>query len=222
MTTQELLEKGVHFGYSKSRRHPSMKKFIFTTKNRTDIFDLDMTVAALEEAKAYMSSLAKEGKKVLFVGTKPEAKAFMLAAANELNQPFVTDRWIGGTLTNFKEIRKRADRLTKLRTEKESGDLAKYTKKEQLGFKREIIKLDRYFGGLVDMTSKPDAIFMIDPKKEEIAVNEARVTGVPIIALASSDCNIDNVAYAIPANDSAVTSISYFVEIMKEAYNSGK
>lgn len=221
MTNKELLEKGVHFGYSKSRRHPSMRKYIFATKNKVDIFNLEETNKSLERVKDFVSDLGKNKRTVLFIGTKPEAQQYIKAAASELSLPYVTNRWIGGTITNFSEIRKRADRLLKLQSDKESGNLEKYTKKERLGFSREIVKLDNYFGGITSMKKTPDAVFVIDPKKEHLAVSEAMLLNIPIITLASSDCDISKISHAIPANDSSVTSVSYFVNEIKEAYEAG-
>jgi len=216
---KDLMDRGAHFGYSKSKRHPSMKAFIFTTKHKKDIFDLEKTLENLEKAKKAVSALAKDKKQILFVGTKPEAQAIIKRVAEATNNPFVTDRWIGGTLTNFKEIQKRANRLETLRKEKETGDLDKYTKKEQLDLERLMAKLDRYFGGITIMKDKPAALVVIDPKAEDIAIKEATQLNIPIIALASSDCNIDDVRFPIPANDTAQASIEFFMNVLAEEFN---
>jgi len=216
---KDLMDRGCHFGYSKSRRHPSMKPFIFTTKNRKDIFDLDASLEAFDKALELVTKLAKEKQQILFVGTKPEAQSLVKEAAVASNNPFVTDRWIGGTLTNFKEIQKRTSKLETLRKEKESGDLEKYTKKEQLDLDRLMTKLDRYFGGITSMKDKPAALFIVDPKAEDIAVQEANQLNIPIIAIASSDCDIQNIQFPIPANDAARGSLEYFVNKVAETYN---
>lgn len=216
---KDLMDRGCHFGYSKSRRHPSMKPFIFTTKNRKDIFDLEKTLEALDQALGLVSKTAKDKQQILFVGTKPEAQALIKEAATASNNPFVTDRWIGGTLTNFKEIQKRTNKLENLRKEKESGDLDKYTKKEQLDLDRLMTKLDRYFGGITIMKDKPAALFVVDPKAEDIAIQEANQLNIPVIAIASSDCNIDEITFPIPANDSARGSLEYFIKKIADTYN---
>ena len=216
---KDLMDRGAHFGYSKSKRHPSMKAFIFTTKHKKDIFDLEKTLENLEKALKVVSTIAKDKKQILFVGTKPEAQAVITKAATATNNPFVTDRWIGGTLTNFKEIQKRANKLETIRKEKETGDLDKYTKKEKLEIDRLMAKLDRYFGGITIMKEKPAALVIIDPKAEDIALKEANQLNIPVIALASSDCNIDEVRFPIPANDSAQASIEFFMNAIAEEYN---
>jgi small subunit ribosomal protein S2 len=216
---KDLMDRGCHFGYSKSRRHPSMKPFIFTTKNRKDIFDLEASLEAFDKALELVTRLGKEKQQILFVGTKPEAQTLIKEAAMASNNPFVTDRWIGGTLTNFKEIQKRTSKLETLRKEKESGDLEKYTKKEQLDLDRLMTKLDRYFGGITIMKDKPAALFVVDPKAEDIAIQEANQLNIPVIAIASSDCNIEEIKFPIPANDAARGSLEYFINKVAETYN---
>lgn len=216
---QELIERGAHFGFSKSRRHPSMRPFIFTTKNKTDIFDLEKTVARFDTVLALVSQVAKDKKQILFVGTKPEAKIVTRETADSTGNPFVTDRWIGGTLTNWNEIQKRANRLETLRKEQETGELNKYTKKERLGLERLMAKLDRYFGGITIMKEKPAVLVVVDPKKEQIAISEAEQLGIPVIALANSDCDISTLPLSIPANDSSKASIEYFLKKIATEYN---
>lgn len=216
---KELIERGAHFGFSKSRRHPSMKSFIFTTKNKTDIFDLEKTLERQNRVLEIVAQIAKDKKQILFVGTKPEAKIVTREAADSTGNPFVTDRWIGGTLTNWNEIQKRATRLETLRKEKENGELNKYTKKERLGLERLMAKLDRYFGGITIMKEKPAALIVIDPKKEHIAISEAMQLNIPVIAIANSDCDISELPLAIPANDSSKGSIEYFLKKIASQYN---
>tara|TARA_B100000745_G_scaffold219274_1_gene146009 strand:+ start:21425 stop:22054 length:630 start_codon:yes stop_codon:yes gene_type:complete len=199
-----------------------MTPFIFGQKNRNDIFDLEITLEKLDEAKRAIQEIVASGKSVLFVAGKNEARIIVRKAAEKTDHPFVCSRWIGGTLTNFKEIGKRIKRLETLRTDKEKGNLDKYTKKERLLIDREIEDLEATFGGIADMKELPGAIFVIDPRYQEIAVNEARVMGIPVVALANSDCDITHVTHPIPGNDAAAKSITYFVEEVVAAAEDGK
>ncbi len=225
MSNQTLIEAlfkaGVHFGYSKTRRHPSTVKYIFTTKNKVDIIDIEKTAIQLEKAEAFLKELASKGKKVLFVGTKPEAREAMRDAADRLNQPYIVERWVGGVLTNWPEIKKRVARLIDLKAKKEAGELAKYTKKEQLLIDEEIAKMHKLFSGLSGLTSKPDALFVIDPKREHIAVAEALRVHIPVIALANTDTNILNITYPIIGNDGSISSINIIAEHAVNAFRGG-
>ncbi|MBU4479911.1 30S ribosomal protein S2 [Patescibacteria group bacterium] len=218
----QMFEVGAHFGYSHTKRHPSIKPFIFGVKNKVEIFDLEKTSASLDEVKDFVKNLASEKKQVLFVSSKKEAKEAIGLGASSINAPFVSGRWIGGTLTNYSEIKKRVDKFQKLEDEKEKGLLSKYTKKERLLIDREIDKLETKFSGLTSMEGLPSALFVVDPKKEEIAVSEAIEKRIPIIALAGSDCNIKNIDYPITANDSSKASIQFFVSEIVSAYEEGK
>ncbi|MDP3996087.1 MAG: 30S ribosomal protein S2 [bacterium] len=217
-----MFAAGAHFGFGKSRRHPSAKSYIFGSKNRTEIFDLEKTSELLEKAKFGISSFGKEGKTVLFVSGKNEAKEAVKSAAESLGMPYVAGRWIGGTITNFSIIRSRVEKYLELVSAREKGELAKYTKKERLLIDREIDRLQNLFGGLVLLTKKPDALFVIDAKQEYTAVNEARRMGIPVVALLSSDGDSSRVTYPVFGNDSAKKSIEFFVNEMKEAYEEGK
>lgn len=219
---ESMFDVGAHFGYIKSRRHPTTASYIFGRKNNVEIFDLEKVEVQLEKAKAFVASLAKEGKRILFVGGKKEAQAAIKDAAEKIDMPHVSGRWIGGTLTNFTEIRKRIDHYTKLLSQKEKGELVKYKKKERLLIDREIAKLEERFSGIVSMDKKPAAIFIIDADKENIARDEAIQTGVPIISLANTDCNYSLIDYVIPGNDSSVDSIKFFLNEIVESYKSGK
>lgn len=218
---EELFKSGAHFGFVKSRRHPSAKPFIFGSKNSLEIFDLEKTEEELEKALQFVTERGKEGSSTLIVGGKSEAREAVINTAQELGVPYVSGRWIGGTLSNFQEIKKRIARLADLTQQRESGELAKYTKKERLLIDREIEKLTSYFGGLTELKSLPKFIIIIDPKREDIAVKEARKLNIPIVALAGSDSNLFEVDYAIPANDSSRQSISYILKEIKEAYKKG-
>lgn len=217
-----LFKTGAHFGYSKARRHPSTKPFIFGSKNNVEILDLEKTSASLEAARGVVADLAHEGKTILFVGTKPEARKLVVDGANAIDMPYVSERWIGGTLTNFSEIKKRVARLEDLLIKREKGELSVYTKKERLLLDREIAKLQKHFGGIVSMKETPRALFIVDPRAEHLAVREAVARNVPIIALASSDCDVAKITYPIVANDSAMQSIRFFVEEIVTAYREGK
>ncbi len=219
---KKLFEAGAHYGYSRTRRNPTIAAFIVGQKNRNDIFDLEITSEKLDEAKKAVEDTIAKGKCVLFVAGKNEARIIMRRAAEKADQPFVCSRWIGGTLTNFKEIGKRIKRLDTLRTDKEKGNLDKYTKKERLLIDREIEDLEATFGGIADMKELPGALFVVDPRYQEIAVNEARVVGIPVIALANSDCNVTDVKYPIPGNDATAKSITYFVDEIVAAVDAGK
>ncbi len=217
-----MFKAGAHFGYQKSRRHPSVKQFIFGAKNRTEIIDLEQVQTLLGKAEEFVSSLGSAGKQIVFVGNKPEARLIVERAAAEAGVPFARERWIGGTITNWPEIKKRIARMEDLAGRKERGELSIYTKKEQLLLAREVEKLRRFFGGLSTLKNLPAALFVIDPKKESTAVSEARKLRIPVVALAGSDCDISLVDYPIVANDTSVSSIAFFVERMRDAYLEGK
>ena len=213
---------GAHFGLPKARRHPSIKKYLFGLKQKTDIFDLEKTELLLNEAKAFAKKLGSERKKLLFIAGKPESHRIVKNVAERINAPYCIGRWIGGSLTNFAEIKKRVNKLKKLTEDKESGALAKYTKLERLYIDREIEKLQKMYGGLLGLGDKlPEALFVVDSRREAIAVEEAHVKKIPVISLANSDCDISAVEYPIVANDSARKSIEYFVNEIAEAYEEG-
>jgi len=216
---KELFDAGVHFGYTKRRRHPSILSFLFGTKNKgNDLIDLEKVADTLIEAESFVASVAASGKQILFVGGKNEARVALKQAAFAIDMPYVNGRWIGGTITNFKEIRKRVDRLESLRSDKEKGVLEeKYTKKERLLLDREMDKLENMFGGIIDMRARPAAVFIVDPKHEEAALKEAVQYNIPVIALANTDCDIANIKYPIPGNDSSKKSIKYISERISKA-----
>ena len=218
---EAMFKVGAHLGYSKSRRHPSTSPYIFGAKNRVEIIDLEKTAELLEKAKNYVRMVASERGQILFVSGKKEAERSIRKAAEALLMPHVPGRWIGGTFTNFSEIRKRIERLEDLTRKREKGELGQYTKKERLLIDREIITLDALFGGLIPMKQIPKALFVIDSRKEDIAVTEARKLNVPVIALAGSDCNIKDIEYPIVANDASVHSIEYFLDEIVAAYKEG-
>ena len=219
---KELYDAGVHFGYSRTRRHPTAEPFIFGTKDRSDIFDLEGTNKRLQVAREFASTTAKNGKQLLFVGGKNEAQSIVKDAAIRAGSPYVAGRWIGGSLTNFKNIRKRIDRLEKLMKERDDGTLEKYTKKERLLIDREITELLARFGGLVSMVELPAALIIVDTRRENTAVREANQLGISVIGLSSSDCDFSLIQYPIPANDTSVRSIRYVVDCIADACLEGK
>jgi small subunit ribosomal protein S2 len=216
-----MFQAGAHYGYSKTRRHPSVSKYIYTTKNKEDIIDLEKTIIMLDSALQFVKELGSKGKVILFVGTKPEAKVATKNAAESLNMPYVTERWIGGTLSNFTEIKKRINELENYRKDSVGGGLDKYTKKERVVMAKKMEKLTRYYSGLIGLKKAPDALFVIDAKSEHIAATEARKANIPVIALVNSDSNIKIIDYPIVANDSAIPSIKFFSLAIANAYKEG-
>jgi small subunit ribosomal protein S2 len=217
----EMFKVGAQYAYSKSRRHPTSKGYIFGVKNRVEIFDLEKTSEALGKALGFVKELASEKKTILFVGGKNEAKEAIKEAASALKMPYVAGRWIGGTLTNFVEIQKRISKYEDLTEKKEKGELSKFTKKERLLIDRDIEDLETKFGGIISMKKLPQALFVVDSKQEKIAVEEAKMSGIPVIALSNSDCDLGEVNYPIPGNDSNLSSIKFFVEEVRKAYEEG-
>lgn len=215
---EKLFAVGAHFGYSPSRRHPSVAPFIYGQKGGTELFDLEKTAACLESALAFVKSLAAERKVILFVGGKAEARGPLKRVAERLALPYVASRWIGGTLTNFGEIKRRLARLSDLSDMREKGELAKFTKRERLLIDREITDLDAMFGGLRGMSKLPDALVIVDPREQEGAAREAKQFGIPVIALMNSDCDRSLVTYPIPGNDASVDNITFVLDSIGQAY----
>ncbi|OGZ06604.1 MAG: 30S ribosomal protein S2 [Candidatus Lloydbacteria bacterium RIFCSPHIGHO2_02_FULL_54_17] len=220
-TIEAMFNAGAHFGYSRARRHSSVRPYLYGAKNGVDIIDLLETVRMLETAKARLHELGKLGKTVLFVGTKPEINAIVLEVSKSIPMPVVTERWIGGTLTNWGEIKKRTARLKDLSDKFAKGELEKYTKKERLLFEREMAKLQTEFGGISALEGLPAAVVIVDPREEHIAVAEATKMKVEMIALLNSDCDASEITYPILANDSALKSVRYFLEELRGAYLEG-
>ncbi len=218
---EEMFKAGVHFGYSRSSRNPKMKDFIFWLRNNVELFNLEKTKEKLNEAKDFLRTLGSDKKTVLFVGTKVVAAGIVEKYAKEIDMPYVTERWLGGTLTNFNELKKRRDYMEELTQKKESGELAKYTKKEQLKIKRKIARLNIYFSGLLNLRKLPSALIVLDTKEERNAVTEAKKMGIPVIGIMNSDCNPEDADYAIPANDNSKSSIEFLLKELTEAYKKG-
>ncbi len=219
---QAMFDAGGHFGYSRSKRHPSMKDVMFGVKNRVELFDLEKTKSFFERAKAFAENIGSSGKNILFAGGKEEAKEAISAEAELSGTPFVAGRWLGGTLTNYGQIKTRMAKLVDLREKKAKGELGKYTKKERLIIDREIETLEEMFAGILPMKEMPGAVFIVDPKKEKTAVAEAKRLKIPVIALMSSDCDLKSVDYPIPANDASTLSIKYFVSEIAKSFRTGK
>lgn len=216
---EALSTAGLHIGYSTSRRNPTMKHFVFDQKGRVDIFDLAHTKDALKKGIDLLVSIHARGGKILFVGGKNEARDAVRRAAESCAMPFVAGRWIGGTLTNSREIGKRIARFEKLTADKEAGLLDKYTKKERVILDREMANLQEMFGGVVSMKEKPAALFIIDPRHEAAAVEEARRLKVPIVALLNTDCDASKITVVIPGNDATRKSIEYVTSAVAAALN---
>lgn len=221
VSMKQLLEAGVHFGHQTRRWNPKMARFIFTERNGIYIIDLQKTVKKVDEAYNFVRDLAAEGGKVLFVGTKKQAQESIKNEAERCNQYFVNERWLGGMLTNFQTIEKRVKRLKVLEKQAEDGTFEVLPKKEVTLLKHEMEKLQKYLGGIKDMKKLPDALFIIDPKKEEIAVSEARKLNIPIIATVDTNCDPDVIDYPIPANDDAIRAVKLLTSKIADAVLEG-
>ncbi|MFA5998258.1 MAG: 30S ribosomal protein S2 [Candidatus Paceibacterota bacterium] len=220
---KRLFDTGAHFAQVKSRRHPSMKPYLVGTKGRQEIIDLVKTTEQLEAAKAAMSALAKEGKTVLFVGGKVEIAALVKSAAQEISAPYVAARWLGGTISNWSEIKKRVDRLAELKEMAATGALAKqHTKLELVKLEREKKRLEERLDGITTLTKRPDALLVVDTKHEKHAVKEANDAGIPILAIMSSDCDLRDAAYPIVANDTSRETVGLILSELAGAFQKGQ
>ena len=209
---KELFANGAHFGYSKTQRHPSVKNFLYGTKNNLDIIDLELTFDSIQKAQEKLTEITSKGGKILFVGNKKEIKDLTPEFAKSSSAFYVNNRWIGGTLTNFSEIQKRIKKLSLLIKDAEIGTFSKFTKKEALRKEKEIIKLKKYYFGLLNMFNKPNIIVVVDAKDEINAINEANKKNIPIISISNTDNNITNIDFPIIANDRSRSTIKYIVE----------
>lgn len=220
---KELLEAGSHFGHQSRRWNPKMKKYIYAERDGVHIFDLVKTGSLLEEAMEKVRDMVRAGKEVVFVGAKRQAKPIVREEAMKIGAPYVTERWLGGMLTNWDEMDKRIKKLTRLKKQREAGELAKkYTKLEQSRLDKEIERLERFFGGISGLTRRPDALFIVDTHREDTAVYEASKTGAVVIGIIDSNSDPSLVDFPIPANDDAVRSIKLIVEKISQAYVDGK
>ena len=221
VTIRQLLEAGVHFGHQTKRWNPKMRPFIFGARNGIHIIDLQQTVKLFNKAFQYLVNTTAKGEPVLFVGTKKQAQEVIQEEAKRCGQFCVTNRWLGGTLTNFKTVKGSIDRLRSIEKMAEDGTFDRMTKKEVLGLERERVKLEKALGGIKNMGALPGAVFIIDPKKEHIAVSEARKLEIPIIAITDTNCDPDEIDFVIPGNDDAIRAIKLFTGKIAEACITG-
>ncbi len=218
LSMMNMLKAGVHFGHKKAKKHPKMDEYIFSIRNEISIIDLSKTKSKLNEAINFVKDVSSNGGIVLFIGTKKQAKKIIKETAEKCGMPYVTERWLGGTFTNFEKIIASIKRLESIVSQKESGELEKkYNKKERLEIDREIIRLERKFGGIKNMKKIPDAVFVIDIKENDIAVIESNTKKIPIIALVDTNADPSLVNYPIPANDDAIGSISLMASAITNA-----
>ncbi len=222
VSMKQLLEAGVHFGHQTRRWNPKMAPYIFTERNGIYIIDLQKTVKKLEEAYMFVRDTAANGGEILFVGTKKQAGDSVKEEAERCGMHYVNARWLGGMLTNFKTIRRRIERLAQLRKMEEDGTFELLPKKEVVKLKLEIEKLEKFIGGIKNMAELPAALFIVDPKKEKIAVSEARKLGIPIVAIVDTNCDPDEVDYVIPGNDDAIRAVKLIAGTMANAVLEGK
>ena len=218
---KQLLEAGVHFGHQTRRWDPRMAEYIFQARNGIHIIDLQKTSKKIDEAYDFIKSQAAEGKKVLFVGTKKQAQECMKDAAIKCGMYYIDQRWLGGMLTNFKTIRKRVDRLNQLERMQEDGTFDVLPKKEVILLKKEMDKLEKNLGGIKEMTELPGVLFLVDPKKERIAILEARKLNIPVVGLVDTNCNPEDVDYCIPGNDDAIRAVKLIADAMADAVIEG-
>lgn len=222
VSMKQLLEAGVHFGHQTRRWNPKMAPYIFTERNGIYIIDLQKTVKQIGKAYEFLRSVSESGKPVLFVGTKKQAQAAIQDEAERCGEYYVNQRWLGGMLTNYKTISKRIQRLSEIETMEEDGTFEKITKKEVLNLRHEHDKLEKFLGGIRNMEGMPGAIFVVDPKKEKIAVHEAKILGIPVVGIVDTNCDPDDVDYVIPANDDAIRAVKLISGIMADAVLEGK
>lgn len=219
---KQLLEAGVHFGHQTRRWNPRMAEYIFQARNGIHIIDLQKTSNKLDEAYEFIKEQAEEGKTVLFVGTKKQAQECVKEAAEKSQMYYVNQRWLGGTLTNFKTIRKRIERLQELEAMENDGTFDVLPKKEVVLLKKEMDKLNKNLGGIKEMTELPGVMFVVDPKKEHIAILEAKKLNIPVIGLVDTNCNPDDVDYVIPGNDDAIRAVKLITDVMANGIIEGK
>lgn len=222
VSMKALLESGVHFGHQTRRWNPKMAQFIFTSRNGIHIIDLQKTMQRIKVSYAAMRDLSAEGGKVLFVGTKKQAQGAIVEYAEKCGMYYISERWLGGLLTNFKTVGNSIQRLKELEKMQETDSWDAETKKERLDLQRELDKKNKILSGIKNMTKLPDALFVIDPKREAIAVKEAQILGIPIFAVVDTNCNPDEIDYPIPGNDDAIRAIALFLEVASRAVIEGQ
>jgi small subunit ribosomal protein S2 len=221
-TVKQLLEAGAHFGHQTGHWHPRMKKHIYTQRNGIHIIDLEQTAVMLEKACQFVRNLISDGESILFVGTKRQAQEAIEEESKRCGMYYVNQRWLGGMLTNFVTIQSRIDYLVRMEDKKERGELDYLTKKEKIKVEKEIAKLNRLMGGFKEMVKLPGALFIVDPTKEKIAIAEARIMNIPIVAMVDTDCNPINIDYPIASNDDAIKAIKLICSRIADAVLEGK
>ena len=221
-TIKQLLEAGAHFGHQTGRWHPRMKNYIFTKRNGIHIIDLEKTAAMLDKACDFVRQVVAEGGTILFVGTKKQSQESVAEEAQRCGMYYVNQRWLGGMLTNFVTIQARIDHLVRLEDQNSRGEFGRLSKKEVLKIGEEITKLNQQMGGFKEMTNLPDALFIVDPTKEKIALAEAKRMGIMVVAIADTNCNPDEIDYPVPANDDAIRAIKLICNKIAEAVLEGK
>ncbi len=222
ISMKQLLEAGVHFGHQTRRWNPKMAEYIFTERNGIYIIDLQKTVKKVEQAYNFIKELSSEGKKILFVGTKKQAQEAIEKEAKRCGMFYVNQRWLGGMLTNYKTIRKRIERLLELERMSEDGTFKALPKKEVIKLNHEKEKLEKFLNGIKEMNGLPDALFIVDPRKERIAIKEAQILGLPIISIVDTNCDPDEADYVIPANDDAIRAVKLITAKMADAVIEGR
>ncbi len=222
LSVEEMTKAGLQFGHKKAKVHPKMKPFLFGVRNTVFIIDLDKVTDKFEAALEYIKTAVGEGKTILFVGTKTQFKKMTKDAAAATGMPYVSERWLGGTFTNFKIIKKRIDYYKEQERKTQAGEFEKYTKKEQAGIQKEIKTLEKKLGGIKTMEKLPEAIFVVDMRKDKLAVKEARENGVKVVGIADVNIDPDAANYPIIANDDSISSVGYILERVKEAILEGK
>ncbi|MEZ5495898.1 MAG: 30S ribosomal protein S2 [Gammaproteobacteria bacterium] len=222
VSVKQLLEAGVHFGHNTRYWNPKMGKYIFGVKNKIHIIDLAQTQSLMKDALNYMSSLASRRGKILFVGTKRAASKAMQREAQRCGMPYVSHRWLGGMMTNYKTVKQSIGRIREIEAMKEDGRMAKLIKKEQLEYKKELTKLEKSLGGIKDMAGVPDAMFIVDTQHESIAIKEANTLGIPVIAVVDTNNSYDGVDYIIPGNDDAMKAVNLYAATVADAILEGR
>ncbi|MDZ7798510.1 MAG: 30S ribosomal protein S2 [Patescibacteria group bacterium] len=220
ISLEEMLKSGVHFGHRSSSVYPKMKPFIFSERQGVCVIDLEKTKQALKEAQDFFKKIAEKNGNILFVGTKKQASPIIKKYAQQINMPYITDRWVGGTFTNFRVIKKMINKYKNLKNQKKSGELEKYTKKERLEINEEIERLDQIIGGIADMDKLPDAVYIVDVKNQKTVINEAVKKNIPIVAMVDVNSNPKGIKNVIPANDDATKSLELITKALTESYAS--
>lgn len=217
LSLDELVQLGAHFGHQSRRWNPKMAEYIYGEQDGVHIFNLEKTAEHFEESLEFLKKVRREGKTILFVGTKKQVKDKIAEVATSLQLPYVNERWLGGTLTNFEQIKKSLKKLKDMKVSRELGEFKVYTKKEQLLLDREIERLERFFGGMKDLTKMPEVLFIVDVKKEATACIEAKRMKVPTVGIVDTNCDPNSVDYMIPMNDDAVKALDYVLDLIKDA-----